>query len=88
MSEAIKERVASLDEDAVGLWLDQLRDEGKLGRFVQAQLGRALEHHDSVAEDFLRKANKLDPEYIKKSRFNEEAKRLKRLDALASHSSK
>ena len=86
MSELSKEGENTLDENTVKLWLEEMRKPGLTGFSLRTELGKALDGHDAVAEDFLRKAAKLQPDYIRESPFSEHAKRLEREEMLRSHS--
>ena len=83
MAEIKKGMEVTLDEKTYEGWLEQMHSKGRSGLFFKTQLGRALDGFDPVAEEFLRRAAKEQPDFIKRSSFREHANRLKRHDMLS-----
>jgi hypothetical protein len=68
-SETATPQTASLSKDTVEDWISICKTNGKEGKFIRLQIGRALEHKDPIALKFLEMAHEIDPYFVKMGFF-------------------
>lgn len=59
----------SLDEETIKRWISICKTSTEESVFLRTQIGKALEHEDPSALEFLRRAHEMDPVFIEKGFF-------------------